>query len=343
MTNIVFSAELLKKNLIFALMAIRLTIYKKSQDIPPLPGGNVFHSTEFFQILEKTPGYTPSLMVAFQGKNPVAKMLFITRRNSRLLYFTSKTYSYGTGEYFDPKTDRELIFNEMLSYFTYLYKEKSFLLEFRNLEEPLFGYRYFRQNQYFPVRWLRVRNSIHHNTLEKWMSPSRKRQIARGLKNGAVMETADTKEAVDGFFTMLKNYYSPKIHRYLPDIRFFYALLEEPGGHEMGKIFNIRFKDKIIGGSACLFSGDTIYLLFSGGMRKSYPLLYPGVLAVWNAMVYARNKGFRHFEFIDAGLPFRKYSYRDFILRFGGKQMSTRRWYRVRWNWLNRFLIHIYI
>lgn len=180
-------------------MAIRLTIYKKSQDIPPLPGSNVFHSTEFFQILEKTPGYTPSLMVAFQGKNPVAKMLFITRRNSRLLYFTSKTYSYGTGEYFDPKTDRELIFNEMLSYFTYLYKEKSFLLEFRNLEEPLFGYRYFRQNQYFPVRWLRVRNSIHHNTLEKWMSPSRKRQIARGLKNGAVMETADTKEAVDGF------------------------------------------------------------------------------------------------------------------------------------------------
>ena len=78
-------------------------------------------------------------------------------------------------------------------------------------------------------------------------------------------------------------------------------------------------------------------------MRKSYPLLYPGVLAVWNAMVYSREKGYSHFEFIDAGLPFKKYGYRDFILRFGGKQLSTRRWYRLKWGWLNRIMEKIYI
>lgn len=85
------------------------------------------------------------------------------------------------------------------------------------------------------------------------------------------------------------------------------------------------------------------YLLFSGGMRKTYPLQYPGVLAVWGVMQYAREHGYAHFEFIDAGLPFKKYGFRDFILRFGGKQMSSRRWFHVRWNWLNRLLTKVYV
>ena len=157
------------------------------------------------------------------------------------------------------------------------------------------------------------------------------------------MDIACTQEDIEAFFNMLRKYYAAKIHRYLPDLRFFLSLLKRPSEHELGKIFLIRYKNKVIGGSVCLFSQGTAYLLFSSGMRKTYPLLYPGVLAVWNAMTYSRQQGYRHFEFIEAGLPFKKYTYRDFILRFGGRQLSTRRWFRIRWKWLNRLLIHFYI
>ena len=278
-------------------MTIRISTYEHSKDIPDLPGTNIFHSTDLFQVLEQTPGYRPVLLVAWENDTPIGKLLCITRRNARL-----------TG-----------------------------------LRKKLFGYRYFRQNGYFPIRWLRVRNSIHHQTLDKWISASRKRQIAHGLKNGATMDIARTQEDIEAFFNMLRKYYAAKIHRYLPDLRFFLSLLKRPSEHELGKIFLIRYKNKIIGGSVCLFSQNTAYLLFSSGMRKTYPLLYPGVLAVWNAMTYSRQQGYRHFEFIEAGLPFKKYTYRDFILRFGGRQLSTRRWFRIRWKWLNRLLIHFYI
>lgn len=324
-------------------MAIRLTTYEHAEDIPDLPGKNVFHSTELFRIFEQTPGYRPVLLVASEEGRPIGKLLCITRSNFRLLGFTNKTYVYGTGEYFETSRKREEIFEELLGYFTARYKDSSFLLEFRNLEEPLFGYRYFRQNDYFPVRWLRVRNSIHHDTIDKWMSSSRKRQIARGLRSGAVMECATTRNDIESFFSMLKKYYSPKIHRYLPDFHFFLALLDQTSSKEIGKIFVVRCKEKIIGGSVCLFAGDTAYLMFSAGMRKSYPLYYPGVLAVWGAMTYARDHGYQHFEFIEAGLPFRKFSYRDFILRFGGKELSTRRWFKIRWKWLNRLFIRVYV
>ena len=74
-------------------------------------------------------------------------------------------------------------------------------------------------------------------------------------------------------------------------------------------------------------------------MRKTYALQYPGILAVWKALQDAHQNGFRHMEFMDAGLPFKKHGYRDFVLRFGGKQSSTRRWFRFRWQWLNDLLI----
>lgn len=71
------------------------------------------------------------------------------------------------------------------------------------------------------------------------------------------------------------------------------------------KIFIVRYKDKIIGGSACIYSGNDAYLWFSGGMRKTYALQYPGILAVWKALRDAHQNGFRHMEFMDVGLPLR--------------------------------------
>lgn len=324
-------------------MAIRLTTYEHSADVPALPGTNIFHSTELFSVLEQTPGYRPVLLVATEDGQLLGKLLCITRPSARLAHFVHTTYIYGTGEYFPSSRRREEVFEEFLSYFTQCFLERSFLLEFRNLEEPLFGYRYFRQNGYFAVKWLRVENTLRKDTMLQWMSSSRKRQIAQGLKRGATMEVASSEEEIREFFGLLKKYYSPKIHRHLPEESFFLALQREQQGERLSRTFLVRYKGKLIGGSICLFSGDKAYLLFSGGLRKSYPLHYPGVLAVWKAISYCLEQGYEKFEFINAGLPFQKYGYRDFILRFGGRQLSSRRWFKIRWNWLNRLLVWLYL
>lgn len=326
-------------------MPLKLTTYYRGNEIPDFQGKNTFHSKELFQIYEETPGYTPLLIVASRNGEVVARLLAAVRKSIRLFppSFVKRCVVYGTGEYRVEESEREAIFGEMLEHLTTEIMRNSFLIEFRNLENAMFGYKYFRSNSYFSVNWLRVRNSLHNEAnVESKFSPSRLRQIKKGLKNNAVVDEARTVEDVRAFSHMLHHVYSSRIRKHFPNNQFFHHMDTRLIHSNQAKIFIVRYKNKIIGGAACIYSGDSAYLWFSGGMRKTYALQYPGILAVWKALTDAQKSGYRHMEFMDVGLPFKKHGYRDFVLRFGGRQSSTRRWFRFRWQWLNNLFIKIY-
>ena len=118
---------------------------------------------------------------------------------------------YGTGEYFNNEADKEIIFSDMLQRLTNEALRDSFLIEFRNLENAMFGYKSFRDNQYIAINWLRVRNSLHSvEKVEERFSPSRIRQIKKGLKNGAQVREARTKEEILCFARCCATYILPR-------------------------------------------------------------------------------------------------------------------------------------
>ncbi len=166
-------------------MPLKLTTYYRGSKVPDLPGTNTFHSTELFRIYEATPGYTPILIVASEDDKPVAKLLAAIRKSVRMFPpgIIKRCEVYGTGEYFNNEADKEIIFSDMLQRLTNEALRDSFLIEFRNLENAMFGYKSFRDNQYIAINWLRVRNSLHSvEKVEERFSPSRIRQIKKGSK-----------------------------------------------------------------------------------------------------------------------------------------------------------------
>ena len=201
-------------------MPVRLSTYRKGNAIPPLPGTNIFHSTELFHVFEMTRGYEPLLIVAYIGNRPVGKLLAVIRKSMRLFppAIIKRCEIYGTGEYFDEEQNKEDLFGEMLEHLTNEVLCKSFLIEFRNLENPLFGYKAFRKNNYFAINWLRVRNSLHSKVPYERLSMSRKRQINKALRNGAIMEVADNEKDIQDFSRMLKKAYSSQVRKHFPDI-----------------------------------------------------------------------------------------------------------------------------
>ena len=176
-------------------MPLKLTTYHTGSDIPPLPGNDTFHSTTLFRIYEATPGYSPLLIVASLEGQPVAKLLAVVRRSVRLFppSIIHRCEVFGNGEYLIEGIDREAVFKDMLQRLTEEALRSCFLIEFRNLPDARFGYRSFRSCSYFPINWLRVRNSLHDTPrTEVRFSPSRIRQIKKGLKNGAEVRVART-------------------------------------------------------------------------------------------------------------------------------------------------------
>lgn len=323
-------------------MAIKLTTYYQSKDIPELPGDNTFHSKALFTVYENTKGYTPLMIVATENGEVLGKVLAAIRR--KVTYFIIPTFLkkceiYGIGEYFCEETLIPMLFNEILQHLTIEALRSSFMIEFRNLNSPLEGYKVFRDNNYFPINWLRVRNNLQtEEPLDSFFSQSRVRQIKKGLKNGAVVKEATTKEEIDQFSRMLRKIYTTHIRRHYPSIEFFQHIKENLSDihNKRATFYIVTYKGKIIGGSACAFSGKNAYLWFSGGMSKTYVLQSPGILAVWKALEDTKEKGYEHLEFMDVGLPFKRHSYREFVLRFGGNQSSTRRWFQFKWKWLNK-------
>lgn len=333
------------KNLIFVQMPLKLTTYYRGKDIPELPGTNIFHSKDMFLFYEKISHYTPILIVATFKETPVAKLLAVVRKNASLLSFPflKRCEIYGTGEYLCENIEKEEIFGHIINHLTQEALRYASVIEFRNLENALDGYKHFRANKYFAINWLKVHNSLHRiERVEDKFSPSRLREVKKGLKNGAQVDEAHTIEEISEFSSMLHKIYSIRIRKYFPALAFFQQANTYLIDKKLAKIYIVKYKGKIIGGAATLFSGKNSYLWFSGGMTKRYVLQYPGVLAIWAALVDAKSRGCRHMEYMDVGLPFRKHGFRNFILRFGGKQSSTRRWFRIRWNFLNNFLIKIY-
>lgn len=108
------------------------------------------------------------------------------------------------------------------------------------------------------------------------------------------------------------------------------------------KTFVTIYKNKIIGGCVCLYSGKNAYMWYLASKRKTYIHLSPASITVWAAIKYAYTHGYEHIYFLDAGLPFRNNPFREFILSFGGKPVSKYRWFRLPVPYINRFLSWCY-
>ena len=323
---------------------IRLMTYRNGSAIPTLPEQSLSNSSELFQVYGQTPGYTPILVVASIDQTPIAKLQAVIRRSVRIFppSLIKRCEIFGIGEYFNDTYSQEELFGLMLEHLTNEVLKDCFLIEFRNLPTALFGYKHFRRNGYFPINWIRVYNSLHNLSPEERLESKRKRQINRSFKYGVTLQEAQTEEDKKTFLKLLELHYSSKLRKHFPDTKLFQLLTQGSTTGSISRIFTVKYKNRIIGGSFCMYSCDRAYLCFSFGLRKTFAWLHPNTMAIWAALIDAYQRGYPHFEFIDAGLPFQKVGYRNFILSFGGKQVSTRRWFRFRWEWINKLFTRLY-
>lgn len=318
-----------------------IDIIKRGEQLPELSDSNTFHSSEMFHILENVSGCSPYMIVVKDKNNIVhANLLAILWRRGSWIppYLFSQGRVYGEGVYANDAEKKEL-FPMMLDAVSKAFHNKLCLfVEFSDVSSKMFGYREFRQHRFFPVSWMQIRNSLHSLSPDERLSEQTIRTIDRGYNAGIITREADNDDEIRAFHKMLKNYYRFKLHRYIPSADFFLNLAKSPNG----RVYVTMRHEKVIGGSAVVYSGNNAYLWFVASKKKSHPVLHPEVLTIWHVIKASYDDGRHHICFMNVGLPFRANRYRDFILSFGGKPVSTYRWFHFTIKWINNFLSWVY-
>ena len=158
------------------------------------------------------------------------------------------------------------------------------------------------------------------------LNTTKRRDVRLSRKEGA--EWFETKDKLDVkvFYSLLKNLYDTKIKTPLFPLEFFEKLLLVSNA----KLFVVKFKEEIIGGSVCvLLPNKTVYEWFVCGLDGKYKNIFPSTFATWAAIEYAANNGFERFDMMGAGKPDEGYGVREFKSKFGGELVEHGRFIRI--------------
>lgn len=317
------------------------TVYRHSKDLPEMEYRNFFHGKSLFMLYEQTPRMSPCMtVVSTPDGRIVGHMLSVVRYKMSLFppYIYRHCRILGEGEYADCEYTRNELFDAAIQRLTAEQNGKVLYIELSNLSSKMFGYRQLRMAGYFPVHWMSIHNSLHSKPPEERLSEKMRKRIADGYKRGVETKEVTGEEELKEFVALMRRHNRLKPKRYIPNSRFFEGIMEGGGG----RLFVTKFKNKVIGCCACVYSEGNAYLWYSAFLRKSFIMLHPATMTVWHAVKDAYGRGCQHIFFMDVGLPFRKNPFREFILRFGGKPASTIRWFRVSLRWLNAIIARIY-
>ncbi len=327
---------------------MRIDIYTRSSELPTLAEGDFYHSAQMFRLIEKSSGSKPFMLVATEEGEELAHLIIIKRRGARLLppvvgfWYTL----YGTGTYTPRCSDREEIFSRFIDKVSDMFDIRHSYIEVIGINDPRFAYKTLSDSEFVPIRDHRIYISLHSRAPEERLTRKYRTHLRKAIDRGATYATAQTVEEIDEALHLLRNYYRSKIRRPLPPADILRGILIDKEGNAThnARLFTVKLRGKIIGCSICIYSGDRAFLAYSCGLRKSYPLHYPGLLGVWAAIENAHKEGRSHIEFLESRtLVGIRSGYKNFLLNFGGKQVSTLRWYRFKWNLFNKILRAIYV
>ena len=159
---------------------------------------------------------------------------------------------------------------------------------------------------------------------------AKQRQIQRGIENGAVIRPAGSIREVEDFYQLLRDLYRNKVRKPLYPLTFFINFYQKIQLENKGVLLVVVYKDKVIGGMVCPFSGDhTVHEWYICSMQNRLKHLYPGVLATWAGIEVATMNKFRYFDFMGIGSPQKPYGVRNFKTQFGGEVVNFGRWQLV--------------
>lgn len=240
--------------------------YYKKEDLPQIGDVNFFHYASSFDWYSSSSMYTPLMIIAFDGKKPIAAIFaVIVRRNNYLRgSIFKKCLISQQPAFFEENYSKIDVFNLLITFLVKEVRNKVFFIRYDTLNSTVFGYKGFRENRFYSTKWINIKNSLQRKR-KIWdqLTTSRKNQVNKAVKKGIEIEELISEDALPEIYKLIENTNKKKISHRFPPYQYFENFFRYYILNGKGKILITRYQNKIIGGAILGFEDrTTVYCLY---------------------------------------------------------------------------------
>ena len=283
------------------------------------PHCNIFQSPEMYEVYKATKNYEPFFIAVVNDQNEILGTLLavIQKEHLGLLgIFSARAIIWGGPLV---KDNNLKVLDFILSEYNKVIKRRAIYSQFRNLWNFENVKHVFLSNGYKYEDHLNILVDLKKSqeNLINELSYNRRYGIRRAKREGVKFSIENDISALKECYKILYEVYTyAKLP--LPDFTLFSSLYEITNERLGIKIFTAQYDYKIIGCLLGLYYKDIIYDFYAGSYHKFYKK-YPNDLIPLEIFLWAKENGFKTFDFGGAGKPHEEYRVRDYKKQFGGE------------------------
>jgi lipid II:glycine glycyltransferase (peptidoglycan interpeptide bridge formation enzyme) len=288
------------------------------------PNGNIFQTPGMFDVYNKTPKFTPVILIAKDENNKIVGCLMSVIQRDYRSYMgemTARSIVMGGPLAIDNNSE---ILDLLLKVYTGIISKKAIYSQFRNLFTMNNYVIPFVKNGYRFVEHLDILIDLEKSKkeLEEQLHKERVRNIAKAVKEGLTFKVLDEDDDIRDVIILLKKTYDRVRLPFAYEKLFFNS---KSILNEQVKFFGAYFEDKMIAGQVRLCYKDTVYAWYSGS-DSIYFQKRPNDFLLWNVILWSKENNYKVFDFGGAGKPNIPYGVRDYKLKFGGELVNYGRY-----------------
>ena len=291
------------------------------------PEGNFFQSPNAYEFFTSVAYYKPLIIIAIENNEILGLLLAVIVKEGKSIkgFLSSRCIVWGGPLVISQNIE---VYSKLLETLDLLVRKNVIYIEFRNFYNLAFSSEIFSKFQYKYSDHLNIILSLKECDIEGAllkMTYNRRREIKQSLKLEATVSEAESIDEIRSLYNILHSLYNKEVKLPLPSFSFFQRIYES----KYGKVFIVKHKSNIIGGSFCFISSRTIYTLYYCGNKSYRKNIYPSHLAIYAPIKYATENRLINVDLMGAGKPNEKYGVREYKKQFGGDLVNYGRFIRI--------------
>jgi len=290
------------------------------------PAGNIYHTSEMFEVYARAKGYRPALWASVDDAGcPLALLLpvEITLLEGLLRSLTTRAVVYGSVLAASGSQGQAALATLLQAYRRAT--RGVLFTELRNLSalpevQPILAAHHFPYEG--QLNYL-IDLSAPEEVLWRKMAKSGQHRVRTSHNKGtAVSEVTDKTQLAQAYRLLQKTY--ARVQVPLADLSLFEAAFDILGPRGMFKAFLAQADGQILGADLLLADHGRVVDWYAA-IDRQFAAYAPMEALTWHAICWGKEHGFRLFDFGGAGRPGEEYGPRKFKAKFGGELVDLGR------------------